>query len=114
MQKVEKQSRFSEMMRSGGIKTPARYRAAGKYVTEFSYHEHPCLVTVEDWCGEEITVITTDIAYQIGVLMARMHMISLSNKFEIGHGTLFSAAYWNDVDVYSDFCEIAKCEEWQL
>lgn len=111
MRKAEKQSYFSEMMRSHGIKTPARYMTNGKYVAAFTYHALPCMVTIEDWCGEEITEITTDIAYQIGELMARMHTISLSNKYEIGHRTLFCAAYWNDVDAFPDFCEITKDEK---
>ncbi|MBQ2775814.1 MAG: hypothetical protein IJF40_08015 [Clostridia bacterium] len=107
-QKIESQSIFSEFMRSKGIKTPARHSANGKYCNEFIYHRTPCHVTVEDWCGEEIEEITTDIAYQIGELMAQMHILSLDNKCEIGCGTLFSAAYENDVDAYSDFCKICK------
>ena len=109
--KVERQSVFSEVMRSHGIKTPARYQANGKYCSRFSYHNMPCMVTVEDWCGEEITQITTETARQIGELMARMHTISLENKCEIGRGTLFSAAYWNDVDAFPQFCEITKDEK---
>lgn len=109
--KVEKQSRFSETMRLNGIKTPTRYTSDGRYATPFTYRDLPCFVTVEDWCGEEITEITTDIAYQIGELMARMHTVSLENKCEIGHGTLFSAAYWNDVDAFPSFCEITKDEK---
>ena len=111
MKKVENQSIFSELMRSHGINTPARYQVNGKYCNEFSYHDLPCMVTVEDWCGEELTEITTDTAYRIGELMARMHSISLENKCEIGHRTLFSAAYWNDVDCFPEFCEITKDEK---
>lgn len=111
LRKVEKQSIFSEVMRSHGILTPVRYLADGTYCSELVYHELPCIVSVEDWCGEEITEITTDTAYQIGELMARMHRISLENKCEIGHRTLFSAAYWNDVDSFPEFCEIAKGEK---
>ena len=37
---------------------------------------------------------------RIGELMAHMHILSLENKCEIGCGTLFSAAYWNDVDAF--------------
>lgn len=109
--KVENQSVFSEVMRKNGIKTPVRYRANGKYCNEFIYQDLPCVVTVEDWCGEELVEITTDIAYQIGELMAQMHTISLENKCEIGHRTLFSAAYWNDVDCFPEFCEITKDEK---
>ncbi len=111
MRKVENQSIFSELMRSHGIKTPVRYQANGKYCSAFIYHDLPCMVTVEDWCGEEITEINTDIAYQIGELMARMHVLSLEHKCEIGHRTLFSAAYWNDVDCFPEFCEITKDEK---
>lgn len=109
--KYEKQSIFSEFMRSRGVKTPARHRADGKFCVRYVYRDLPCIVTVEDWCGEEITEITADIAYKIGELMARMHTLSLENGCEIGHRTLFSAAYWNDVDAYSDFCEITADEK---
>ena len=108
--KIENQSVFSERMRSCGIRTPKRYRAEGRYCTAYPYRDQPCLVTVEDWCGEEIREITTDIAYQIGELMARMHLRSLEHGCVIGHRTLFSAAYWNDVDVFPEFCEITKDE----
>ena len=111
LKKIENQSIFSELMRSHGIGTPVRYQANGKYCNEFIYHDLPCMVTVEDWCGEEITEINSDIAYQIGELMARMHTLSLENKCEIGHGTLFSAAYWNDVDRFPEFCQITKDEK---
>ncbi len=109
--KAENQSSFSEVMRHHGIRTPARYQASGKYCTAFTYHDLPCMVTVEDWCGEEITEITAEIAYQIGELMARMHRVSLENKCAIGHGTLFSAASWNDVDAFPEFCLITKDEK---
>ena len=111
-EKAEKQSGFSEFMRSQGIKTPVRYRANGRYCNEFVYHNISCDVTVEDWCGEEIKEISTDIACQIGKLMARMHTISLASQCEIGCGTLFSAAWWNDVDAYPQFCKI--CEDQRL
>lgn len=110
-QKIEKQSCFSEFMRSQGIKTPSRYKANGKYCNEYIYNNSQCNVTVEDWCGEEIKEISIDIAYQIGKLMAQMHRISLANKCEIGCGTLFSAAYCNDVDAYSEFCKICEDEK---
>lgn len=109
--KIEKQSAFSEFMRQNGIKTPKRYMANGKYCNEYMYHSLPCNITVEDWCGEEIKEINTEICYKIGQLMARMHTLSLKNKCEIGCGTLFSAAYENDVDAFQEFCEIGKNKE---
>lgn len=106
--KIQNQSSFSEAMRSYGIKTPARHRSGEAYCIDFSYQGLPCLITVEDWCGEEVRWITADLASRIGKLMARMHTISHENGCRIGHGTLFCAAYWNDVDAYPDFCEITR------
>lgn len=107
---IEKQSAFSEFMRRNGIPTPKRYLSQGRYCNEFLYRGIPCNITVEDWCGEEIREINREIAYKIGELMARMHSLSLENRWEIGCGTLFSAAYWNDVDVFHEFCRIGANE----
>lgn len=109
--KIEKQSAFSEFMRQNGIRTPKRYMANGSYCNEYFYNDLPCNVTLEDWCGEEILEINTDIAYKIGELMARMHVLSWENHCEIGCNTLFSAVYQNDVDAFADFCEIGKHEK---
>ncbi len=109
-EKIEKQSAFSEFMRKNGIITPKCYTANGKYCNEYVYNNHQCNVTVEDWCGEEITEINTEISYKIGELMARMHILLLNNNYEIGCGTLFSAAHQNDVDAYEDFCKICENE----
>lgn len=108
--KIEKQSEFSEFIRQNGIKTPMRYMVSGRYCNEYVYNDILCNVTVEDWCGEEIMEINTDLAFKIGELMARMHLISLENEYNIGCGTLFSAAYWNDVDVFPQFCKLGENE----
>lgn len=109
-EKIEKQSAFSEFMRQSGIITPKCYMANGRYCNEYFYGNLPCNVTVEDWCGEEIPEINTEISYKIGELMARMHILSLKNEYEIGCGTLFSAAHRNDVDAFEDFCKICENE----
>ena len=106
--KIERQSAFSELLRANGIKTPKRYKIGENYTTERMHCDLSCIITVEDWCGEEITEINTEIAYQIGVLMARMHNIAVESKFQIGCGTLFGAAYGNDVDAYESFCKICE------
>ncbi len=110
-EKIEKQSAFSEFLRKNGILTPKRYAANGRYCNEYVYHDLRCNVTVEDWCGEELRYIDTDIARKLGALMARMHEISLQNDRRIGCGTLFSAAYWNDVDAYPSFCKLTQDEK---
>ncbi len=108
--KIESQSRFSEFMRVSGISTPRRYKTDGGYCGDLIYEGIPCIVTVEDHCGEELKEISEATAYSIGGLMARMHTVSLANGLKIGCGTLFSAAYENDVDAYERFCEICRDE----
>ncbi|MBO5035719.1 MAG: hypothetical protein J6D42_01395 [Clostridia bacterium] len=106
--KFEKQSEFSEFMRKNGIKTPKRYLCGDGYCSEYECGGVMCHVTVEDWCGEEVGLIDSDLSYKIGQLMACMHTVSLENNCEIGFGTLFSAAYENDVDAFPEFCKICE------
>ena len=106
--KIEKQSAFSEFMRESGILTPMRYRTGDSFCGRLMYGSVPCHVTTEDWCGEEIAEITAELAYRIGELMARMHVLSLENHCGIGSGTLFSAAEWNDVDSFEEFCKLSE------
>ena len=40
--------------------------------------------------------------------MARIHTLSLAHSHTLGCGTLFGAAYWNDVDAYPDFCKLTE------
>ena len=110
--KIEAQSAFSEQMRAAGIHTPRRYPAAEGWCTTYTYSGQDCNVTLEDWCGEEIREITPETAERIGALMGRMHILSLEQGCRIGCGTLFSAAYWNDVDSYPEFCKF--CEDERL
>lgn len=109
-QRTEKQSAFSEQMRTLGIRTPERHRSDGRYAIEYAYRGVPCHATMEDWCGDELKEITPDLARAIGRLMAKMHMLSLENRCEIGCGTLFGAAGENDVDAFDRFCEICADE----
>lgn len=107
---IEAQCRFSEAMRAGGILTPRRYLSGASYCTPLSCCGLPCWVTVEDYCGQEIRCITPALAGEIGGLMARMHLLSLENRLSIGCGTLFSAAWDNDVDAYDRFCELCRTD----
>lgn len=105
---IERQSVFSEFLRANGIRTPKRYSKDGRYCHSYVFQGVLCNVTVEDWCGEEIKEIDGEIAYRIGALLGRMHVLSLENQCKIGCKTLFSAAWENDVDAYADFCKIGE------
>ncbi len=108
--RIENESIYSELLRSRGIITPRRYTSGGSYAIRRSLCGVPCIVSVEDWCGEEITAITSEIARDIGALLGRIHLIGLDTGFVIGNMTLLCAAGENDVDAYSEFCEITENE----
>ncbi|MDR0915842.1 MAG: hypothetical protein LBN02_01460 [Oscillospiraceae bacterium] len=105
-QAIEEQSALSECLRSFGIRTARRYRSRGAYcavVEGFGLSLH---TTVEDYIGEEIAVITAELAAKIGVLLAQMHNISARNDLHINAATLFNAAGENDVSGYATFVEL--------
>lgn len=107
---IEAQSRFSEAMRNQGIQTPRRYMAGPEYCTQLPFRGLLCNVTIEDYCGQEVRYLDHNLAWEIGQLMARMHRLSLADGLKIGCGTLFSAAYDNDVDAYDRLCELCRTD----
>ncbi len=109
---TERQSAFSELLRTHEIRTPQRYKSGGSYCTLTTVDGIPYHTTLEDWCGYELTEIQVDVAYRIGALMARMHTVALDSGFCIGRRTIFDGVGENDVDVYPDFCRI--CEDPRL
>ena len=107
---VEKQCAFAQLLRESGILTPQYYRAGERFCVETVFSGVPCVLTAEDFCGKEIATITEPLAFRIGVLVARMHVISLEQNCRIGVGTLFSAAEENDVCCFDRFRTLAASE----
>lgn len=98
---IEEQSAFSEYLRENGILTARRYRCGKHYRTDFRIDGYVFSVTVEDYVGEEIKLLTAAIAYKIGELLARMHNISERGDCHIYRGyTIFNITTDNDVDGY--------------
>ncbi len=95
---IEEQSAFSEYLRANGIPTAKRYKCGNRYRTDFCIEKYVLSVTVEDYIGEEITVLTASIAYKIGELLARMHNISERGDCHVHRGyTIFNITTENDV-----------------
>jgi len=105
---IEKQSIFSEYLRSQGILTPKRYMRGENYCAKFQLGSMSLDVTVEDYWGEEIKTIDYRLAYKIGQLMARIHCISEKGNCYIGNSTIFNIVGYNEVSGFNKFVELGE------
>lgn len=105
---IEKQSAFSEYLRSEGILTPKRYMNGGKYCSKFLLDNLYTDVTIEDYLGEEIKSIDFKLAYKIGKLMAKIHCISERGNCHIGSNTIFNVVGYNEVSGFDKFVELGE------
>lgn len=103
---IEKQSRFSEHLRSRGILVPKRYKNNGVFCSTCSLNGLMFDVTVEDYVGEEIKFIDNNLVYKVGQLMARNHCIAEEDKLLINASTLFDAVGHNEVSGYNDLVRL--------
>lgn len=105
---IEKQSKFSEYLRSQGILTPKRYISGDNYCIKYTLNDRCLDVTVEDYLGEKIKTIDFKLAYKIGQLVARIHNISEKGNCYIGTNTIFNVVGYNEVSGYDQFVELGE------
>jgi len=105
---IERQSEFSEYLRNQGILTPKRYTSGDSYCIKYKLCDMYLDVTVEDYFGEEIKTIDFNLAYKIGQLIARIHIISEKGNCHIGANTIFNVVGYNEVSGYDAFVELGE------
>lgn len=105
---IEKQSEFSEYLRNQGILTPKRYISGDSYCIKYKLSDIYLNVTVEDYFGEEIKTIDFKLAYKIGQLIARTHIISEKGNCHIEANTIFNVVGYNEVIGYDKFVEFGE------
>lgn len=106
---IEEQSVFSEYLRANGILTAKRYKCQNHYRTDLRLGKYILSVTVEDYIGEEIILLTAPVARKIGELLARMHNISEGGNCHIHRGhTIFNITTKNDVVGYDILLRYAR------
>lgn len=104
---IEEQSIFSECMRLNGINTPKRLKNKGKHCTIIPVEGLRYDVTVEEYLGEELTFINSNIVQEIANLMAKMHTISQENNCHIRGNTIWNI-FCDKSDIsrgFKSFCE---------
>lgn len=105
---IEEQSVFSEHLRANGILTPKRFKANDIYCNQTTIDHEVLSITVEEYIGEEIKEINSDIAYKIGELFGRIHSISERDNCHICNKTIFDVMGYNEVSGYEKFIELTK------
>lgn len=105
---VEKQSRFSEMLRTNGISCPRQYRVADSFTKWYSLNGYDVLVTVEEFVEGELTCVTPEIAEKTGKLLAQSHSISERNNFHVKNPVLFDPFTKNDLFAFNEFKSMCK------
>ena len=105
---IEEQSIFSEHLRTNGILTPKRFKVNDTYCIQTTIDDEVIAITVEEYIGEEIKEINSDIAYKIGELFGRIHNISERDNCHICNKTIFDVMGYNEVSGYEKFIELTK------
>lgn len=88
LQLIEEQGRLAENFRNHNILTPEKYKTLkGNYgFVKFvclSDIEYPTYITCEEFIDDKKTKLTTDNAYNLGAILARMHRVSIKNNLHI-------------------------------
>lgn len=105
---IERQSIFSEYLRSQSVLTPKRYMSGESYCIKFELDNIWLDVTVEDYFGEEIKTIDLNLSYKIGKLMGKLHRISEKGNCHIGNSTIFNVVGYNEVSGFDRFVELGE------
>lgn len=106
---IEDQCVFSEYLRNNGILTPRHYTCRGRYRTDARVGEYILNVTVEDYIGEEMKLLTAPLARRIGELMGKMHTLSERGNCHIYRGeVIFNLVGYNEVNGYNSLLHMAR------
>lgn len=105
---IERQSRFSECLRSSGIQTPRRYNAEGAFCILCPIHGFNFSVTLEDYVGEELKTMNMTTAEELGELLACCHEASQRSDCTLGVPTMFCPAEQHEMNAYDEFCALSN------
>ena len=90
----ELQSAFSELLRTHGLYlcVPQKYKSNNNvYGTIINFYSHPFYVTVEEYFGKDVKVITPQSTAALGALLAKIHSISMKCNCHLPYGATYHA-----------------------
>lgn len=87
----EEQAKFSEFLRINDIPIPHKYKAKNKYVNSFTFENEKFYVTVEDYWGENLNIISLESTAILGKLLAKMHELSIAHDYHLTKGSIYRA-----------------------
>lgn len=87
----EEQAKFSEFLRINDIPVPHKYKAKNKYVNSFTFEDEKFYVTVEDYWGENLNIISLESTAVLGKLLAMMHELAIKYDYHLTKGSIYRA-----------------------
>lgn len=103
---IEAQSEFADILRNNGIPTPKYYKNGDSFSTAYESDGYFTVVTVEDFCENEITSVDNEIAYETGELLSLAHNISEANDCHVPNEVIFDPFHRNDLFDFNEFSKI--------
>lgn len=100
---VEQQSIFSAILMENGVPTARPFQARGRYTSLFSAGGYDALVTVEEFCEQEILSVDVEAARKTGQLLAKTHNISEAHDCHVNFPVLFDPFTSNDLFFVEEF-----------
>lgn len=103
---IEAQTEFADILRNNGIPTPLYYKSGNSFSVTYEIQGYFTVVTVEDFCENEITLVDDKIAHKTGELLALAHNISETNDCHIPNKVIFDPFEDNDLFDFRAFSKI--------
>lgn len=100
---IESQSRFADILRKNGIRTPFQYQSGTAYARWYEINGYKVIVTVEEFMENEVRTVDTAIAEKTGELLAKMHTISEERELHVSNEVLFDPFAANDLFDFESF-----------
>ena len=100
---IEQQTQFSQHLLHAGIATPRFYTANNQFVLTQSICDYDVWITVEEFVDGEIKLVTPEISYKTGILLAKTHTISERDHCHVNSPVLFDPFTANDLFSYEAF-----------
>lgn len=89
-QTIERQSKFSDLLKKHGLITPQRITVNGSYCIAYEKENLVMDVYIEEWVGEKIPHFTMELYKSVGTILGKIHKISQTSGYAIGFSLLYN------------------------
>ena len=105
---IEKQTEFSDLLRTNNIITPKYYKTGSGFVQRIMIKGYDLSVTVEDFAKNEIKTVNDSISFLQGQLLAKIHNVSEKYECHVPNKTPLNPFTDNDLFSFEEFSKIKQ------